>query len=507
MKNRLLLLWLVFINPLFLLSQNNYVITGRILDASTNKPIPFASIYYKYGGTIAGEFGVFRTIDTYASDTLRISCIGYKTKYVAVANLMTDEFIEISLDEHIYDLTEIRVKGKKKRIGSIQIIQNALNRILFNYPLTLVMYHGYYREYLMQNEKYFNLLETIINLEDCGFGSPDKFNAQILFKRQNRNFEIKETALIPYDNYHLKTVPESVMPELCNELLILRIHDPIRRSDYFSLSYIDTMQKNFIRNHHFQKPEIVTLDNKPIYKIEFKNSKIIHGKEAAVFTRGEIYIDTKNWGIHKIIYKVIPNEWEPDNKIYELNLSYQQIRNHYYLQYISFNNKFLLEDQDKLFKINEIFIEKNFFITVIMNKHVDLNKNKPTKANKYTIKYYDREFKVDEVRISDNEIKLYSDAFVSEVLKNYYYNVNEVSVNIENIYDVLGSKINERHFETFYQYREFFVKNSSENYKALNPEKNFNPNLPMSKNPMIYKNYSDTTWMNTPLMNKKIVVK
>jgi len=482
-------------------SQNKISLQGRIIDGTTNNPISFATIYYKYGGTIADESGFFRITDARLTDTLRVSCIGFKNKYVLASGLKTNGVNLISMDKHIAILTEVKVNAKRKQLGSIQIIRNALDRIQHNYPNDPILYHGYYREYLMQSDNYFNLLETIIDIEDQGFGSPDKFNAQILFKKQNSNFEMKESVLIPYDNELLKIVPDAKMPELCNELLLLRLHDPIRRSNNLALSYIDTLQTNFIRNHHFKKPEIVYLDNKPIYLIQFKNAYVINGKEPTLSINGEIYIDYENWGIHKIIYTAFSNNGKPDNKVYELNLSYKQIRDQYYLHYISFNNIFKREYPEKMFKINSVLIDKRIIIIeIILSNSINPSKNNPENTNKYTLKLNDHKFKIDEVRLKDSVIKIYSKEFAKIIDTITMECANNVSVDIENIYDITGSKINERHFETYYQYREFFVKNSREEFKAMDKTKLYDPYLPMLKNQVYFQNYSDTTWINTPLI-------
>ncbi len=495
----ILLIFIVKIN--FTFGQANIILQGQIIDRSTNDPISFATIFYQYGGAIADEYGLFRISEARPTDTLRISCIGYLNKHVLVSDLETNNVNEILLDKHIYKLAEVKVKAKKKRIGSIQIIRNALSRIEHNYPTDPILYHGYYREYLMQNDQYYNLLESIIDLEDQGFGTADKFDARILYKKQNQNFEIKEGALIPYDNSLLKIVPDVTMPKICNELLLLRIHDPIRRSNYFSLSYIDTLQMNFIRNHHFKKPELVYFNNKTLYLIQFKNANLVNNTEPMASTIGEIYIDPENWGIHKMIYKAYLNHGKLKNKLYELNLSYQRIRDQYYLNYLSFNNYFQLEYPDKMFRIKYVKLNKKEKKVVIeMSNAVDSTRNNPKKTNKYKLNFNNKRYRIDKVQLIDSVINIYSESFARAMDTITKKNVNNVSVRIDKVYDINGFEINVRHIETFYQYREFFVRNSLQEYEALDKTKLYDPSLPMLKNPVYIKQYNDTIWINTPLI-------
>lgn len=71
------LLFLLCFNPLYA-----QVLTSVVLDSATQKPIPFATIQFKDKGMITNEEGRFTFIysDTIeASDTLKVSCIGYQS--------------------------------------------------------------------------------------------------------------------------------------------------------------------------------------------------------------------------------------------------------------------------------------------------------------------------------------------------------------------------------------------------------------------------------------------
>lgn len=122
MKNIwLLVIFMLILN--FTFGQNDIVLQGKIIDRSSNNPISFATIFYKYGGTIADEFGLFKIAKLRATDTLKISCIGYRNKYIPVLDLMASHVNTISMDRHIYNLAEVKVKAKKSESDQFKLLE------------------------------------------------------------------------------------------------------------------------------------------------------------------------------------------------------------------------------------------------------------------------------------------------------------------------------------------------------------------------------------------------
>ena len=86
MKQVRLLMAGLFLMVSSALFAQRITVNGTVIDASTNEPVPYASIQIK--GTTSGvssdDFGKF-SIDVDAQGTLIFSSIGYVTKEVAVA--------------------------------------------------------------------------------------------------------------------------------------------------------------------------------------------------------------------------------------------------------------------------------------------------------------------------------------------------------------------------------------------------------------------------------------
>ncbi|MBN8665639.1 MAG: carboxypeptidase-like regulatory domain-containing protein [Chitinophagales bacterium] len=116
---------LLFLSILTLFSFNNLIGQSKsysaiIIDRETRKPISFASIFnlVKKNGVYSNETGNFK-IDLNVSDTISISCIGYKTiKFVPIDINTLDS---ISLISDIRELEEVVVYSQNFNYKSIKL--------------------------------------------------------------------------------------------------------------------------------------------------------------------------------------------------------------------------------------------------------------------------------------------------------------------------------------------------------------------------------------------------
>ncbi|NOX85316.1 MAG: TonB-dependent receptor [Chlorobi bacterium] len=89
------------------------IIKGKVLNESTNSPLPGASVRLKgtSEGTTTDEWGNFGMDTDYESGTLIISYIGFKTKEVDFTS--HTEFLVIALTPDVIDLSTVRVSATK----------------------------------------------------------------------------------------------------------------------------------------------------------------------------------------------------------------------------------------------------------------------------------------------------------------------------------------------------------------------------------------------------------
>lgn len=111
-----LLLLFVFLTNLVSYAQT---ISGRVLEADTKKPIFYVNIGIlgKNTGTVSDSLGYFSITckDANKNDTLKFSCIGFKSRNFKPIDLIGKSHNEISMEKLIYTLQEVVVKPLSKR--------------------------------------------------------------------------------------------------------------------------------------------------------------------------------------------------------------------------------------------------------------------------------------------------------------------------------------------------------------------------------------------------------
>lgn len=136
-----------FISFTLLFSQES--ISAKLIDSTTQKPIPFATISYaKKSGVISNSDGNFQIhFKTKLSkfDSVFISCLGYKTKKFPALNFTNQV---ISLSQKSIELDEVLVSNKNYSVDNI--IKKTYENLGNNYDFE------YNRSRLFYRESYFN---------------------------------------------------------------------------------------------------------------------------------------------------------------------------------------------------------------------------------------------------------------------------------------------------------------------------------------------------------------
>lgn len=110
-------------------------IQGKIIDADTKLPIPFASVIFQketgQNGTVSDVFGKFE-LSVQSAKSLTVSCIGYKTQKILLSPQTNPSNILVKLEPSIQELNEVVVTTKNN--PAIRIIKNAVkNKKLNNF--------------------------------------------------------------------------------------------------------------------------------------------------------------------------------------------------------------------------------------------------------------------------------------------------------------------------------------------------------------------------------------
>ncbi|WP_297694953.1 carboxypeptidase-like regulatory domain-containing protein, partial [uncultured Eudoraea sp.] len=187
-------------------AQQSEFLYGKVIDAKTKEPIPFATIRIlnKAVGVISNDDGGFVIPLKFKEigEILEISSMGFGAQKIFISALASDQINLIMLLPKAIELQEVTVAAKKRRkLTAFEIVKKSIAAIPGNYPMKSFSTVGYYREYQKKGNRYINLNEAILGVFDEGFNTSDnEFTAVRIYDyRENRDFERDTIALEPYN--------------------------------------------------------------------------------------------------------------------------------------------------------------------------------------------------------------------------------------------------------------------------------------------------------------------
>jgi hypothetical protein len=519
MIKHLFIIGLLFsiIYPVIYCQQPDYV-RGKVIDSKTSEPVPFATIRLKNSqvGVISNAEGDFRISSKpgFQSDSLIVSCIGYHRLSVGFNILKSSGMNNLKLVPNIYSLNEVSVTARKKRLNAEIIIARALRNIKKNNPTVPFSYVSYYRDYQKDSSNYLNLNEGIIQTLDNGYNFAQDSNKYRLLEFK-KNTDFLRMNMTPYydlpetdhSDEAFKRIPNAIVgDQYGNEFFVLLAHDSFRNFQKKTFSFVDTLTRNFIKNHWFQNPMGVYDGNTLLYKIEFTAKRKITDDTY----QGAIFIQPDDYSIHKLEYSGSYSDSENKKKeIFNIEIEYGHepaVSSKMCLKYISFNNTFTITDSadNDFFKLVKIdwrgfpfasFKPEPTTLIVEFNKKLDPVSGK--KMENYDVTVGKRHAKITNIKVDG--IYLYI------TLRNDHFKQNELdstNIGFKNLKDINGNILNKRRDLEFRQFRELFVQ---EYNKPLENQNNcFIQYMPLDQNCISSSKDSGRFWMNTPLKAEEI---
>ncbi|WP_428664675.1 carboxypeptidase-like regulatory domain-containing protein [Runella sp.] len=301
-------------------------IEGRILDASTNQPVPFAGvgIVGKSIGTVANEQGRFilKLNEQYASDMLIVNCMGFESYQVSVKSAMQSGPLEIKLKVNVIRLQEVVVKP----INPTEIIYQAVALIPENYDKSPSIIEGFYRESVKQTNTnhFFAFSEGVIQLYKSGVDTNTPDLARMI---KGRKKELP-TQIITVQN---DTCP---VPRITNGPYLGYFLDVVRARDFPLYD---------LNSYTFEYDGVQTIGTTFLYKIKFKNNPVVRRSFNQRFAayKGTIYIETESLAVVKAEYELTAEALHQ----YELNTPGIRLKNRkYIINYAPFEGKWYLHD-------------------------------------------------------------------------------------------------------------------------------------------------------------------
>jgi CarboxypepD_reg-like domain len=511
---------LIFIGLLFSIShpviycQTPDYITGKVIDSKTSQPVSYATVRLKNSevGIHTNAEGDFRILNSpgFQSDSLIVTCIGYRRLSVSFGVLKMSEKNDLKLVLNIYGLNEVSVIARKRRLNPEIIIGRALQNIKKNNPVTPFSYVSYYRDYLKDSSNYLNLNEAIIQTLDKGFAfTTDSSRHRLLEFKKNMDFrqiEISPYYDIPgsvHSDVSFKQMPMAYVGDHNgNEFFVLLTHDAIRNFDQKTFFFIDNLTTKFLKNHMFSRPDGIYDGNTLLYKISFEARPKI--TENTYEAKGAIFIQPTDYSIHRLEYSAsFLNKEKKKQEIFNIEIEYGHepaLKSKMCLKYISFNNSFIIPDttDNDFFKIvngrwisAEPYKDRFSVLTTVVVFNNEIDSLSARDRKKYDITIGDAKARIRKIKVDGRNLYL--------TLYNDKFNValDSCKINIKDLKDINGNILNKRRDLELRQYREMFVQEYDKQVGFQNGC--FIESVPLRQNCISHSENVGRFWMNTPL--------
>jgi hypothetical protein len=510
---------LVLVNLLFMAilpeiySQQPVYVLGKVLDSKTSQPVSFAALHLKDAqfGVYSNAEGDFRFLNVpgFQTDSLILTCIGYKKLSVAFSSLKASEMNILKLVPNIHGLKEVTVIARKKRLNTESILAKAIRNIKKNCPVVPFSYVSYFRDYQKDSSNYLNLHEAIIQTLDKGFkNTPDSNRYRLIDFKKNMNFSTKNIS--PYydlpetdhSDESFKKIPHAIVGDQNgNEFFVLLVHNPIRNFNQKSFDYVDILTQNFINNHWFSNPVGIYDGGTLLFKIDFTAKRRL----TEDIYKGSIFIQPDDYSIHKLEYRGSYLDSDKNEKeIFKIEIEYgyePAVGSKMCLKYISFSNTFIFPDSsdNDFFKVlhTDWWTLKSSDIetptTLIAKFNHDIDPVSAKKSENYVVTVGNRHAQITGIRVKGHDL------YITVRNKNFSYKeLQSTYITYDkNFKDIYGNPINKRRDLEFRQFRELFVQ---EYNKPIEFKNNcFIEYKPLEENCKSLSDISGRFWMNTPL--------
>lgn len=156
------------------LSQDNFIVSGQIIDSKTKEPMGYANVTIvgKSIGTTSNSNGgfEFHIPTAYSKDTLAISFVGYKTYKTNLLDLKNQIDVKIELEQSTLELGEVIIRTKPYTVYSL--LDDVIANYDKNYGTRPYEMDGFYREIRQTNEKYGYLIEAACKIFKEDYKTP-----------------------------------------------------------------------------------------------------------------------------------------------------------------------------------------------------------------------------------------------------------------------------------------------------------------------------------------------
>lgn len=323
-----------------------FFISGKITDAESSEPLPYATIGIsrRGRGTVTnfnGDF-ILRISEECIDDTLSVSYVGYVNRRIAVRSLRGN-YMTISMDRDFIPIPEIIIRAQ----DPLLIIRKTISSVASNYGTTPALLTGFYREGVYRRKEPQVYSEAVVQIYKSPYArSLQNDQIKVLRSRKIENLEVKDTLAVRLKAGLSATLSLDGMRHLFDFL------DPESFSFY---------------EYHLR--DIVTIDGQTAFVVSFKQKAWV----TEPLMQGDIYIDVDNYSVVLAEFEVnplyvdqtgesfisrIPREYSMRPEYVRYRARYRHVDGRYYLAHVRGDLGFLARGKKKLFSSRfNIFFE------------------------------------------------------------------------------------------------------------------------------------------------------
>ena len=245
-------------------------ISGKIVNAETNKPIAFTSVTANGTniGTVANTHGEF-TIQfdkSISVKSLSFKYIGYQNKVVDISSIPDKKF-KIKMESSVIPIEEVIIRPNDPK----NLIREILRRIPENYDNKANKEMAFYREYVKNKRKYVSISEAVVEIYKAPYTKEYAEDLVKLYKgHKSADVKSQDTIIMK-----LKGGPKTA--------LLL----DIAKNPYILFS------EEKLGDYDFSLSNVANINNQQNYIIEFHQKP---NPEQALFN-GKIYVNIKTLAI------------------------------------------------------------------------------------------------------------------------------------------------------------------------------------------------------------------
>ncbi len=323
-----------------------FFISGKITDAESGEPLPYATIgiSHRGRGTVTnfnGDF-ILRISGECLEDTLSVSYVGYVNRRMPVRSLPGNHMI-ISMDRDFIPIPEIIIRAQ----DPLLIIRKTVSSVASNYGTTPALLTGFYREGVYRRKEPQVYSEAVVQIYKSPYArSLQNDQIKVLRSRKIENLEVKDTLAVRLKAGLSATLSLDGMRHL--------------------FDFLDPESFNFYEYH---LTDIVTIDGQTAFVVSFKQREQV----TEALMQGDIYINVDNYSVVLAEFEVnplyidqtgesfisrLPREYSMKPEYVRYRARYRNVDGRYYLAHVRGDLGFTARGKKRVFNSRfNIFFE------------------------------------------------------------------------------------------------------------------------------------------------------